>query len=295
MSVVIRTEGLSKVFGTRRAVEDLTLTVERGEVFGYLGPNGAGKTTTIRMLLDLARPTAGTYSVFGGSGADPSVRRRIGYVPGELHLDPSYTARELFEFHGALRGKLDTRWLGELVERFDLDPARRIGELSTGNRRKVGILQAFMQHPELLLLDEPTSGLDPLLQIEFQRLVRDVVAEGSTVFLSSHMLHEVNALADRVAILREGRHLITAPVSELSAQARQRIDVHLAKPCDTTALRDVSGVIELTVTGSVVQLVVEGPVGPVIRALGGFDVTRIVTHDDDLEDAFLRYYRGDAG
>jgi ABC-2 type transport system ATP-binding protein len=290
----IRVEGLTKFFGAQRAIKDLSFDVEPGEVFGYLGPNGAGKTTTIRLLLDLLRPTAGACTVLGGPGADPAIRARIGYLPGELHLDPSYTTHDVIAFYGELRGGVDATWVGELLDRFALDPSRRIGELSTGNRRKVGIVQAFMHRPEVLLLDEPSSGLDPLLQLEFYRLVRHAVAEGATVLLSSHVLHEVDALADRVAILRAGHLVTVSTVDELLAQARQHIDVQLADPApDSARLRDVPGVVDVTTDDHVAHIVVEGPVGPLIRALAPLDVVRITAGGDDLEDAFLRLYRDD--
>lgn len=289
----IRTEGLTKSFGAQQAVEDLSFEVGSGEVFGYLGPNGAGKTTTIRLLLDLVRPSAGRCSILDGPGADPAIRARVGYVPGELHLDPTYTARDVVGFYGDLRGGVDSAWVDELLERFALDPDRRIGELSTGNRRKVGIVQAFMHSPEVLLLDEPSSGLDPLLQLEFHRVVRQVVTEGATVFLSSHILHEVDALADRVAILRDGRLVTVATVDELRARARQHVEVQLADPPDAAQLRDVPGVVDVSTNGHVAQAIVEGPVGPLIRALADLDVVRITAGGDDLEDAFLRLYRDD--
>ncbi|MGQ0743931.1 MAG: ABC transporter ATP-binding protein [Acidimicrobiales bacterium] len=290
---VIRTESLTKHFGAIRAVEELDLVVERGEVFGYLGPNGAGKTTTIRLLLDFVRPTSGRVSVLGGSGADPEIRRRIGYLPGDLRLDRRYRAADVIDFFGGLRGGLDRRWVDGLLERFALDPSRPIGELSTGNRRKVGLVSAFMGRPELLLLDEPTSGLDPLLQQTFNALVREVCSEGATVLLSSHVLPEVEALADRVGILRRGRLVAVAGVNELRGQARQRIDLHVAGEADATGFRALPEVVEAVAGVGVVHLVVEGSVSGVIRAAAGLDVVRIVTHEADLEDVFLRYYAED--
>jgi ABC-2 type transport system ATP-binding protein len=289
----IRVDGLTKFFGAQRAVEDLSFEVAAGEVFGYLGPNGAGKTTTIRLLLDLVRPTAGTCSILGGPGADPAVRACVGYLPGELHLDPAYTTNDVVGFYGELHGGVDLSWVDELVDRFTLDPGRRVGELSTGNRRKVGIVQAFMHRPEVLLLDEPSSGLDPLLQLEFHRLVRQAVADGATVFLSSHVLHEVDALADRVAILRDGRLVTVATIDELRGQARQHIDIHLPGPPDAAGLRNVPGVVDVSTNGHVAHVVVEGPVGPLIRALAPLDVVRIAAGGDDLEEAFLRLYQDD--
>jgi ABC-2 type transport system ATP-binding protein len=289
----VRTEGLTKHFGPLRAVDDVNLVIERGEVFGYLGPNGAGKTTTVRLLLDFLRPTAGRAVVLGGSGADPEIRRRIGYLPGDLHLDPDYTGAEVLELFGRLRGGVDQSWVDTLLERFDLDPSRRVGQLSTGNRRKVGVVQAFMSRPELLLLDEPTSGLDPLLQHEFNALVREVVADGATVLLSSHVLPEVEALAGRVGIVRRGRLVAVAGVDELRQAARQRIELHVAGEADAERFRGVPGVVEASASPGLVRLVVEGSVDGVIKAAAGLEVLRIVSHETDLEDVFLRYYEGD--
>jgi ABC-2 type transport system ATP-binding protein len=290
---VIRTQGLTKHFGSVRALEDLDLAVERGEVFGYLGPNGAGKTTTIRLLLDFIRPTRGRAEVLGGAGADPRVRARIGYLPAELSIDPRYTTTDLLEFYGRLRGGHDPAWVATLLERFDLDPTRPVGELSTGNRRKVGIVQAVAHRPELLLLDEPSSGLDPLLQHQFQLLVRELAAQGASVFLSSHVLPEVEVLARRVAILRAGRLVTVAGVQELRRQARQRIDLHVVGPADPAAFQGIPGVVEVDAGDGTVQLVVEGSADQVIKAAARLEVVRIVTHHDDLEDVFLRYYQGE--
>ena len=291
--VAVRTEGLTKDFGDLRAVDGLDLTIDRGEVFGYLGPNGAGKTTTIRLLLDFIRPTSGRAVVLDGSGADPAIRRRIGYLPGDLRLDPAYTAADVVDLFGALRGGVDRKWVATLTERFELDPGRPVGELSTGNRRKVGLVQAFMSRPELLLLDEPTSGLDPLLQHEFNALVREVSTEGATVLLSSHVLPEVEALARRVGILRKGRLVTVAGVEELRQGARQRLDLYVAGDGDPdpAAFRAVPQVVEVTTGPGVIHLVVQGTVDGVIKAAAAMEVQRIVSHETDLEDAFLRYYQ----
>lgn len=289
----IRTKGLTKRFGRIEAVANLDLEVHRGEVFGYLGPNGAGKTTTIRLLLDFIRPTEGSARVLGGSGADPDVRRRIGYLPGELRFDARHTARDVIELYGALRGKLDRRYVGELLERFELDPSRRFAELSSGNRRKVALVQAFMNRPTLLLLDEPTQGLDPLLQEQFHELVREVVARGTTVFLSSHVLHEVEELADRVGILRSGRFVAVARVSDLRRRARQRLELHVRGRPDAAAFRKLPEVVEARTDHSVVRLVVEGSVERVLKVAASMHVHRLVTTETDLEDVFLALYRGE--
>jgi len=225
------------------------------------------------------------------------VRRRIGYLPADLHLDPAHRGLDVFELFGRLRGNAEPERLAALVDRFGLDPGRPIGELSTGNRRKVGIIQAFAHAPELLLLDEPTSGLDPLLQYQFHQLVAESVAAGATVFLSSHVLPEVEALATAVGILRQGNLVAVSTIDDLRRQARQRIDLHLADGRAEVAadsLRAVPGVIEASAALGVLHLVVEGSVDAALKAASRFDVQRIVTEDTDLEDIFLRYYGTEA-
>jgi ABC-2 type transport system ATP-binding protein len=287
----VHTEQLTKMFGTLTAVDRLDLTVQQGEVFGYLGPNGAGKTTTIRLLLDFLRPTAGRATVLGGSGADPQIRRRVGFLPADLAVDPRWTAAELVDFYGRLRGGHQPGWVASLLDRFDLDPTRPVGQLSTGNRRKVGIVQAVAHRPELLLLDEPTSGLDPLLQHEFQLLIRELVADGATVFLSSHVLPEVEALADRVAILRRGQLVALSTVDEMRRAARTRIDLRLADRATPADLARFAGVADATAADTTIRLVVEGSVDRVLKAAAGLTVHAITTHEADLEDVFLGYYQ----
>ncbi|MGD9798614.1 MAG: ABC transporter ATP-binding protein [Acidimicrobiia bacterium] len=287
---VIRTTGLTKRFGAVTALDDVDLEVGAGEVFGYLGPNGAGKSTTIRLMLDLLRPTAGTCEVLGGSGADPEIRRRIGYLPAELHLEPAYTAADLVAFFGALRGVAGGGRAPELYERFGVDPSRRLGELSTGNRRKVAIVQAFLHRPELLILDEPTSGLDPLLQEEFHQLVREERDRGATVFLSSHVLPEVEELADRIAVLRAGRLIDVTSLDELRSRARQLLDVHVQGPVPPDLFAGVPGVVRRSVEGSVVRLEIEGSMDAVVKAAAAVDVRRVVSHETDLEELFRSLY-----
>ena len=293
---VITTSGLTKRFGPILAVDGLDLEIVAGEVFGFLGPNGAGKTTTIRLLLDFLRPTAGHSSVLGGTGADPAVRARVGYLPAELSIPPRYTARDLVGFFGAIRGGLDEARFAALLDRFDLDPDRPVGELSTGNRRKVGLIQAFVHRPDVLVLDEPTSGLDPLLQHEFNELVRASVREGATVLLSSHVLPEVEALADRIGILRSGRLVTTARPAELRSRARQRLRLTLAAPddaTDTATFDGIPGVVEVRRhQPGVIDVTVEGSVDAALKAAATLDVVRISTEgEDDLEQVFLGFYR----
>lgn len=203
------------------------------------------------MLFDFIRPSAGTYTVLGGRGADPAIRRRLGYIPpGELKFDPPrYTTADLIAFYGRLRGGVDTTYVDELLERFDLDPVRPIGQLSTGNRRKTAIVQAFMHRPELLILDEPTAGLDPLLQHEFHQLIGDVKRDGATVFLSSHVLPEVEALADRVGILRKGQLVTVAAIDQLQRQARQHVDLYLAREASAEPFADLPASSALRLPG----------------------------------------------
>lgn len=292
-AAVVKTRDLTKHFGSLVAVDGVDLDVRRGEVFGFLGPNGAGKTTTIRLLLDFLRPTRGSATVLGGSGADPAVRRRIGYLPADLHLDPRYRADELFVFLGSLRGGLDETFLRALVERFDLDPTRPLGALSTGNRRKVGIVQAFAHRPELLILDEPSSGLDPLLQHEFLLLLREAVAEGASVLLSSHVLPEVERVADRVAILRQGTLVTVTDVTELRRRTRRRIDLLVAGEADAEVFAGVPGVVERRSNGNLLQLVVEGSMDAVVKTAARLHIERITTSGGGLEELFLEHYRQD--
>ena len=293
MTAAIQTTALTKQFGKVAAVTDLSLEVDRGGVFGFLGPNGAGKTTTIRLLLGFLRPTRGAATVLGGTGADPRIRARIGYLPGDLRLPPSYTAKEAFEFYGAVRGGIDARRWGALAERLELDPSRRIGELSTGNRRKVGIVCAFMPEPELLVLDEPTSGLDPLLQRELLGLVRERAAQGATVFLSSHVLPEVERVADRVAILRGGRLLAVFGVEELRRRARQRLELEVSGPVDAARFAQIPGVVEAVADGGTLRLVVEGSVDAVLKAASELTVVRITSREANLEEVFFSLFQGD--
>jgi ABC-2 type transport system ATP-binding protein len=291
MTAAIATNGLTKDFGTLRAVDHLDLRVERGEVFGFLGPNGAGKTTTIRMLLDFLRPTEGSASVLGGSGADPEIRRRIGYLPGDLKLDRRYSTSELIRYFGKLRGGYDRTFTDALLARFELDPARPSGALSTGNRRKVGIVQAFMHRPELLILDEPTSGLDPLLQNEFISLVREEVARGATVFLSSHVLAEVEALADRVGVIRRGKLAAVSSIPELRRRARHRLEFMIEGEWSADEFAHLPGVVAAVQRGGVLEVLVEGSVDAVVKAAAGHTVLRVTNPGEDLSEMFMAFYQ----
>jgi ABC-2 type transport system ATP-binding protein len=292
MQPVIRTADLTKHYGRTVALDSLDLEVPRGTVFGYLGPNGAGKTTTIRLLAGLLRPTRGSAEVLGLDTVrqDDEVQARIGYLPGEFTAYPDMTGEQYLRYLGNLRGGVDRELVSLLAKRLELDLSRRIGTLSHGNRQKVGIVQAFMNEPDLLILDEPTTGLDPLMQREFLALVREARDAGQTVFLSSHILTEVEAVADTVAILRQGTLVVVESVDGLKARALRRIDLTFSEPPPATALGTVIGVREVRTTDTTAHLVVEGSTADLIASLALYRVDNIVTHEPDLEEIFLTYY-----
>jgi ABC-2 type transport system ATP-binding protein len=293
MSAAIETHRLTKRYGTARGIEELDMTVEPGEVFGFLGPNGAGKSTTIRTVLDFQRPTSGSASVFGLDSRDDSVeiRRRVGYLPGDLHLFDRMTGAEHLAWFSRARGGHDGSVSGALIERFEIAMDRPIEELSKGNRQKVGLLLAFMGAPELLILDEPTSGLDPLMQAEFERLLRETASAGGTVLLSSHSLAEVQRVADRVAIIREGRLVVTDTVEELRARAPRVMSLEFANGVDTEPFRRLAGVVNLEAHGNELDLHVNGDIGPVLAAALAQHVVDLTAHHADLDELFLSYYR----
>jgi ABC-2 type transport system ATP-binding protein len=290
--IAIRVTGLVKRYASLTAVHGIDLTVRRGEVFGFVGPNGAGKSTTIRCLLDLIRPTAGTIEVFGG---DPRthgllVRARIGYVPGELRLPDRVTARQLVESVARLRGAADQGRADEIAERLRVELDRRVRDLSTGNRRKVALVLAFAWEPDLLILDEPTSGLDPLMQHEFLAMVAEARGRGATVFLSSHVLSEVQQAADRVAVLRAGRIVAEGSVDELRRRARQRIEVWFAADAAPGDAIAIPGLIKPSLEGRRLSATLSGPIDPVIAALARHPLVSLVIEEPNLEDAFLDLY-----
>ncbi len=292
MENAIHMEQLTKVYGKQRGITDISLDVRAGEVFGYLGPNGAGKTTTIRLLLDLIRPTRGRVQLFGEDvgSAGAGIRRRIGYLPGELALYDHLTARQLLDYFAHLRGGVDSHAIAALAERLTLDLNRPIRSLSKGNKQKVGIVQAFMSRPDLLILDEPTDGLDPLVQQEFLRMVREVKEEGRTVFLSSHVLAEVEHVADRVGIIRDGQLAMVEEIATLKERAVHRAEVRFAYPVRQDAFVGLVGVHDLVVDGPVLRCVVTGSMDALVKAIARFEVERITSHEPDLEAIFLAYY-----
>ena len=295
MGPIISTEGLTKHYGMTLGIEDVTFDVREGEVFGFLGPNGSGKSTTIRLLLDLIRPTRGTSTVLGlDSRADAiEIHRRVGYVPGELAMYEKMTGRELLGYFASLRGLDDVGRAPEIAERLQLDVDQRIRSYSSGNRQKVGLVQALMHDPELLILDEPTSGLDPLAQREFYRIVLEARATGRTVFLSSHILPEVERIADRVGIIRNGKLVVVEEVSVLKHKALRKLEMRFARPVPEAEFSGLDTVhnIESEDGGAVIILTVAGSVDPVIKAAASHELISLVSHEGDLEEAFLAYYQ----
>ncbi len=298
---VIQAVGLVKRYGRGReaktALAGLDLAVEEGEVFGYLGPNGAGKTTTIRLMLDFIRPTAGNIRVFGDDPRDnASVRGRVGYLAGDFVANRKQTSRELLTFLGDLRGGVPAKRVEEMADRFDLDLSRRIGDLSKGNRQKVGLVQAFMHDPALLVLDEPTSGLDPFLQQQFIELVREASANGQTVFMSSHVLSEVQATCHRVAIIREGQLVTVANVDELREQAHRRVEITFAGEVAAAEFAALPSLRNVTVSqaaggGTLLRALLSGTPDALVKAAASHEVTGLLAEEPDLEELFFTFYQ----
>ncbi len=297
MTSIIHTEKLTKWYGKHRGVVDVDLDIEAGEVFGFLGPNGAGKTTTIRILLDHLRPTSGRATVFGiETTADPvAIHRRIGYLPGEFTLYDRLTGGQTLEYFANLRGGVDQAYQASLIERFDLDPSRRFKEYSKGNKQKVGLIIALQHQPDLLLLDEPTSGLDPLVQQTFFALLRDVVDEGRTAFLSSHILGEVEKTCDRVAIIRDGSLVQVDRVDALRDLAHHQVELRFAGPVPTAEFESLPGVSDVVASEHVLHLRVFGPMTPIIQAAGRHELLDFVSREPSLEETFLAQFGQQAG
>jgi ABC-2 type transport system ATP-binding protein len=291
-NTVIDTAKLTKYYGKQLGIEDVDLEVKRGEVFGYLGPNGAGKTTTIRTLLDFIRPTRGSATVFGLDIRQSSVdiHRRVGYLNGELALYNNMTGEDLLKYLGNLRGGLDWKYVRELAARFQCDLSRRIQGLSLGNKQKLGLLQAFMHKPELLILDEPTNGLDPLMQHEFYDLLTETKKEGRTIFLSSHILPEVEKVCDRVGIIRQGKLVTVETIEALKSHSVRQLEIHFARAIPKEKFSNVPGIRDILVQDKLLTCNVVGSLDALVKAAAQFEVINIISHEPSLEDIFMTYY-----
>jgi ABC-2 type transport system ATP-binding protein len=292
MTTAIELTELTKMYGTRRGLTGLTLTVQRGEVFGYLGPNGAGKSTTIRLLLDLIRPTSGTARVLGlRPRADAvALHRRIGYLAGDFVVDGRQKAGECLAFLASLRGGVPATRVIDLADRLDVDLNARVKSLSKGNRQKVGLVQAFMHQPELLILDEPTSGLDPLVQQTFLDMVIEAKAAGQTVFMSSHIMSEVEAVADRVAIIREGRLVALDTVADLRARSFLTVRITFAEPVSADEFAVLPGVTDLSIDGTTLACRVDGSPDALVKAAARHTISGLHADSQDLEELFRTFY-----
>ncbi len=294
MTSAMHSEALTKDYGAGHGLFDLDLEVAEGEVFGYLGPNGAGKTTTIRLLMGLARPTRGGASIFGldCQAQAVEVKRHVGYVPGELPQFGPLRGREVIAYLGAMAGGVDQGHVRALPERLDLDLDRRFREYSTGNKKKLALVIAFMNQPRLLILDEPTSGLDPLNQQQFYAMVREAKQTGTTVFLSSHVLSEVQHVCDRVGIIRAGRLVKVASLEELHEIRVHRVEIEFEGEVPVDAIRGADGVGEVEAENRRVRCVVRGSFEPLLAAIAGGHVVNLSSHEPSLEELFLVYYAG---
>jgi ABC-2 type transport system ATP-binding protein len=294
MAPIVEVEGLTKSYGSKRGIATVSFHVDEGEAFGFLGPNGAGKTTTIRILMALLRADAGSARIAGLDCWRQSVeiKRITGYMPGEPALDPNLTGGQILEYFAHLRGGVDQAYLKQLIERFELDTSRKFRQYSTGNKRKVVLIQAFMHRPRVLILDEPTSGLDPLNQQEFDHMVKEARDDGRTVFMSSHVLSEVEKTCTRVGIIRDGSLVRIGDVAEVKAIKRYEITITFANPVPADTFKSLEGVIEVESLhdGHGVRVAMQGPADAVIKAAAHFPVVSLTSYEPSLEDIFLRYY-----
>ena len=297
MTPLVDAVGLTKSYGNKRGVIDLSFEVAEGEVFGFLGPNGAGKTTTMRLLMALLFPDRGTARIAGLDCWRQSVevKRVLGYLPGELALDPNLTGGQILAYFANLRGGVDAGYLERLVARFDLDTSRRFRQYSHGNKQKIGLIQAFMHRARLLILDEPTIGLDPLNQHEFARMVAEVRAEGRTVFLSSHILSEVESLCDRVGIIRDGRLVRVGSVAELKEIKHHEVELTFTTTPPADAFRELAGIerVETLPDGRTLHVIIHGDIDPLVKTAARYSLANFVSREPGLEDVFLRFYQSD--
>jgi ABC-type multidrug transport system ATPase subunit len=292
VTAIIQMEKLTKSYGSHRGIIDIDLEIAEGEAFGFLGPNGAGKTTTIRTLLDHIRPTSGRATIFGiDTTVDPvEIHRRLGYLPGEFALYDKLTGGQTIEYFANLRGGVDAAYQEQLIQRLDLDPSRKFKEYSKGNKQKVGLIVALQHRPDLLMLDEPTSGLDPLVQQTFYELIREAKAEGRTIFLSSHILSEVEKTCDRVAIVRDGLLVKVDRTEALRDLAHHQVELRFAGDPPMGAFAVLPGVSDVTADGNLLKMRVSGSITPVVREAANYELLDFVSREPSLEETFLAQY-----
>jgi ABC-2 type transport system ATP-binding protein len=292
---MIKTENLTKYYGKNRGIENLNLEILDNEVFGYLGPNGAGKTTTIRLFLDLIKPTRGKVEIFGKK-VDKNfwnIKSRIGYLPGELHLYENLTGKEFLEFITCLRRNVNKKKMKDLIDRFNVDIFKPIRDLSQGNKQKIGLIQAFIHDPDLIILDEPTLGLDPFMQEEFYKLITEEKKNGKTFFISSHILHEVEKICDRVGIIKDGKLIALEAVKDLREKTVREIDIYFTEPVSLELFSNIQQIKDLKLQGNIVKIYFTGRIDPIIKRISNFEVENIVTHEPTLEEIFFKLYKGD--
>jgi ABC-2 type transport system ATP-binding protein len=293
VETVIQTNNLTKFYGKSRGIENVNITVNKGDIYGFLGPNGSGKSTTIRTLLDLIRPTAGTASILGMDCQKDTVaiKKRIGYVPGDMNLYGFMTGEKFMAYFGGIRGRYDAAAAKKYADRFDIRLDRKMKEYSKGNRQKIALIQAFINDPELVIMDEPTSGLDPLVQQTFLDLLREEAANGRTIFMSSHVLFEVEKACNRVAIIKDGAIVAQEKVEDLQKKSGRILDVKFNEPVSPDLFR-MEGVTNIAKHNGSIRMTVSGNVRNVLKEISCHDVADISVHQMSLEDIFLEYYSG---
>jgi len=291
---VIEARGLTKFYGKHRGILELDFDVSEGEVFGYLGPNGAGKTTTIRTLLDLIRPTDGEAKIFGRDARveGEEIRESVGYLPGELALFGDMTGKDTLEYLGNIKGGVDWDYVEELADRLEADLSQVVDDLSSGNKQKLGLIQAFMSKPRLLILDEPTNGLDPLMQQEFFRLIEEARENGQTVFASSHILPVVERICDRVAIIRQGELVAVEEIDDLKEGMLRSLEIQFGERPPEEQFKELPGVEEVNFEGNRLRCKVVGGLDDLIKEAASYEVVNVISHEPNLEEIFLKYYEG---
>lgn len=291
----ISLQNLTKRYGSSRGVDDISLKVEKGEIFGFLGPNGAGKTTTIRMLMDFIRPSSGSAKILGldCQNEPTQIHKRVGFLAGDMEMDPRLTGQQYLEYVSSLRGGVPWSKTKVLIDRLQCETDRKIGKLSRGNKQKIALVSALMDNPEVLILDEPTSGLDPIMQSEFNTIIREHRAKGKTAFISSHDLSEVQQICDRIGFIREGKLIAVQPLKELTKQAFKRVSLTLSAKPNKAEFEKIKDVTSVSIVKNTVHLQLRGDVNPLLKALSKHTIKDLTIQDANLEDIFMSFYEGE--